>query len=295
MFLEYQPIVGGKSGSLEDIEALIRWRHPQRGLVMPDSFIPVIERDANLIDRITMWVVRTASEQLKRLDRVALANMSVNISAKNLTSLDFPDQLLDLVTGLDRMPNSVTLEITETATAANPRITTDILTRLRLKGFRLAMDDFGTGFSSLKGLLNSPFSQLKIDKSFVSSMLTSRDARAIVKSVADLARNMGLKTVAEGAESQAVVDQLLDFGVDGIQGYHISRPLPSSQLSAWHAGWSQPGRRLSGGNWPEAVAGSIDVPASETPSGFTPTRRRTDLPLCDRHSFATPIGVASPR
>jgi EAL domain-containing protein (putative c-di-GMP-specific phosphodiesterase class I) len=114
----------------------------------------------------------------------------------------------------------------------------DILTRLRLKGFRLAMDDFGTGFSSLKALLNSPFSELKIDKSFVANVLTSRDARVIVGSVAHLARAMGLKTVAEGAETHAVMEQLSEFGVDSAQGYYVSRPMRGDLLPSWLREWS---------------------------------------------------------
>jgi EAL domain-containing protein (putative c-di-GMP-specific phosphodiesterase class I) len=169
--------------------------------------------------------------------------VAVNISARNLNSLEFPDHLQDLVAGIGWLPSALTLEVTESAATANPAISNDILARLRLKGFRLAMDDFGTGFSSLKALLNSPFSQIKIDKSFVGSMLTSRDARVIVKSVAALAQNMGLKTVAEGAETRAVVDQLLDFGVDSVQGYHISRPLPAAQLTGWLREWSATGLR----------------------------------------------------
>jgi len=243
MELEFQPIVGARSGAVEDMEALIRWHHPQRGRVMPDMFIPVSEQDPGVIDRMTMWVVRTATQQSQRFDRAAPRGVAVNISARNLNSLEFPDQLQDLVNGLGSRPAALTLEITETAATENPKITNDILARLRLKGFRLAMDDFGTGFSSLKALLNSPFSQLKIDKSFVGHMLTSRDARAIVKSVADLAQNMGLKTVAEGAETRAVVDQLLEFGVDSVQGYHISRPMPAAQLPGWFRDWSATGMR----------------------------------------------------
>lgn len=163
----------------------------------------------------------------------------MNLSAKNLRSLDFPDQIAALVADLGASPADLTLEITESAATEDPNVTIDILTRLRLKGFGLAMDDFGTGFSSLKALLNSPFSELKIDKSFVANALTSREARVVVKQVARLARDLGLKTVAEGVETQSVVDQMLEFGVDSIQGYHISRPLQADQLPAWLADWSQ--------------------------------------------------------
>ncbi|MBI3512876.1 MAG: EAL domain-containing response regulator [Proteobacteria bacterium] len=245
--LEYQPIVNGKDRAVEEIEALARWHHPTRGLVMPNEFIPISEQDTGVIDRLTMWVVRTANEQSKRIHRLATeTRLAVNVSAKNLRSLEFPDQLAGLVAELGAAPSNLTLEITESATTSDPTATMDILTRLRLKGFRLAMDDFGTGFSSLKALVNSPFSEIKIDKSFVANVLASRDARVIVKTVAHLAHDMGLKTVAEGAETQAVVDQLLEFGVDSVQGYHVSRPMPANRLDGWLSEWSAAGRRARG-------------------------------------------------
>jgi len=236
--LVFQPIVNAVTRHVEVLEALARWRHPTRGLVMPDEFIPIAEQSNDVIDRFTRWVVRTAGEEARRLHRLGLpASVAVNVSAKNLRFVDFPDRLLELVTDLGLPPSAMTLEITESAATGDPTVTKDILARLRLKGFRLAMDDFGTGFSSLKALLNSPFSELKIDKSFVANLLTSRDARAIARSVARLAFDMGLRTVAEGAETQEVVDQLLEFGVDSLQGYYISRPLHPDQLPAWLAGW----------------------------------------------------------
>jgi EAL domain-containing protein (putative c-di-GMP-specific phosphodiesterase class I)/ActR/RegA family two-component response regulator len=232
--LAFQPIVKSGTRHLEALEALTRWHHPTRGLVMPDEFIPLGEQETAVIDHLTLWVVRTAGEEALRLRALGIpATVAVNISAKNLRDLDFPDRLHDLVFGFGSTPSAITLEITESAATGDPAVTKDILTRLRLKGFRLAMDDFGTGFSSLKALLNSPFSELKIDKSFVADILTSTDARAIVKSTAHLAQDLGLKTVAEGVESQAVLDQLVDFGVDSIQGYYIGRPMPAADLPNW--------------------------------------------------------------
>jgi len=237
--LEFQPIVDLRCRSVQVFEALIRWDHPELGLVMPDRFIPVSEQDAGVIDRISMWVVRAATAQARRLKRTAAPSaMAVNVSARNLRSRDFPDRLLDVVAECDSAPSALTLEITESATAHDGAVTLDILTRLRLKGFRLAMDDFGTGFSSLKALQNSPFSEIKIDKSFVGGMGTSRDARTIVKTVGQLAREMGLKTVAEGAETADVVEQLLEFGIDSVQGYHVGRPMPGDRLPSWLKEWS---------------------------------------------------------
>jgi EAL domain-containing protein (putative c-di-GMP-specific phosphodiesterase class I) len=234
MRLDFQPIVNLATREVEMFEALVRWQHPTCGLMLPDAFIPVTEQDTAVIDRLTRWVVRAGSAQARRLHELGTsARVAINISAKNLRNLDFPDQILDLTASLGCPPSWLTLEITESAATGDPTVTKDILARLRLKGFRLAMDDFGTGFSSLRALLNSPFSELKIDKSFVATVLTSRDARSIVESVAHLARDMGLKTVAEGVETQAVVDALAGFGVDSIQGYHVSRPMPADRIPGW--------------------------------------------------------------
>jgi EAL domain-containing protein (putative c-di-GMP-specific phosphodiesterase class I)/ActR/RegA family two-component response regulator len=238
LVLEYQPIVSSRTRRVEVLEALARWHHPARGVIMPDAFIPVGEREQAVIDRLTQWAVRSAGAHARQLDREGVPTpVAVNISAKNLRLLDFPDRLVDLVLGEGSSPAAITLEITESAATGDPTVTRDILTRLRLKGFRLAMDDFGTGFSSLKALLGSPFSELKIDKSFVADVLTSPDARVIVKSTIGLAQEMGLKTVAEGVETQGVQDQLHEFGVDNIQGYHISRPMPASRVSGWLTQW----------------------------------------------------------
>lgn len=247
LHLEFQPIVDLRNRTVHVLEALIRWQHPKLGLLMPDSFIPLSEQDPAVMDRITMWVVREASEQSRRLQRAGVPSaMAVNVSARNLRTLDFPDRLVDLVTTLGSTPSALTLEITESATHGDATTAMDILTRLRLKGFRLAMDDFGTGFSSLKALLNSPFSELKIDKSFVANVLTSRDARVIVGSVAHLARAMGLKTVAEGAETASVVEQLTEFGVDSVQGFYVSRPMRGERLSTWLADWAAEPPRATG-------------------------------------------------
>jgi EAL domain-containing protein (putative c-di-GMP-specific phosphodiesterase class I) len=232
--LDFQPIVNLATREVEMFEALVRWQHPTHGLMLPDAFIPLTEQDVGVIDRLTHWVVRAGSTQARRLRELgSSARVAINVSAKNLRNLDFPDQILDLTAALGCPPSWLTLEITESAATGDPTVTKDILARLRLKGFRLAMDDFGTGFSSLRALLNSPFSELKIDKSFVATVLTSRDARSIVGSVAHLAHDMGLTTVAEGVESQTIVAALAAFGVDSIQGYHVSRPMEAERIPAW--------------------------------------------------------------
>jgi EAL domain-containing protein (putative c-di-GMP-specific phosphodiesterase class I)/AmiR/NasT family two-component response regulator len=234
MELYLQPIVAAVDQVVTRFEALIRWRHPQVGLIAPDRFIPIAEQDEGVIDRLTMWVVETALGQHRQLATLGCpVPVSVNISGVNLHMLDFPDRVVALVQqhgiGLD----GLCFEITETVAMRSARKMTDILTRLRLKGFALALDDFGTGYSTLKVLREMPFSEIKIDKSFVSDALVSQDSFAIVRSVIELAHNLGLGTVAEGVESEDIANLLRQLGADGLQGYHFSRPMPLGKTLEW--------------------------------------------------------------
>jgi EAL domain-containing protein (putative c-di-GMP-specific phosphodiesterase class I) len=203
-------------------------------MVPPDRFIPLAEEDEGVIDRLTMWVAREAAVHHKRLFGANMAvPISINVSARNIQHLDFPDRVVALLLDEDVEAGALIFEITESVAMANASFTADILARLRLKGFRLAMDDFGTGFSSLKALRQMPFSELKIDKSFVIDMTTSRDASVIVKSVIDLGRSMGLEIIAEGVETEEVAQALTDLGASGLQGYHFARPMPIDQTIEW--------------------------------------------------------------
>jgi EAL domain-containing protein (putative c-di-GMP-specific phosphodiesterase class I) len=234
MELHLQPVVSASDGTVRRAEALIRWRHPAAGLIPPDRFIPIAEQDDATTDQLTKWVIGTAIAQNRKLaDRGFEVQICVNVSVRNLRSLDFPDQLAALLKSLAALPGAIGLEITETIAMHDAEATADILTRLRLKGFTLAIDDFGVGYSSLEALLRMPFSTVKIDKGFVANLCNSRDSLTIVKSVIDLARNMGLTTVAEGVETEEVADLLIGLGVDCLQGYHFSRPLPFEQFEAW--------------------------------------------------------------
>jgi EAL domain-containing protein (putative c-di-GMP-specific phosphodiesterase class I) len=155
------------------------------------------------------------------------------VSGRNLRSLDFPDQLAALLEQSGTPPAAIGLEITESVAMHDVNATADVLTRLRLKGFTLAIDDFGTGYSSLEALRRMPFSTIKIDKGFVADLRDSRDSVTIVKSIVDLARNMGLTTVAEGVENETVADLLIALGVDSLQGYYFSRALVFEQFHPW--------------------------------------------------------------
>lgn len=239
MDLYLQPILNAAYLSVVRLEGLIRWRRPGSGLVLPDKFISVAEREPDVIDRLTFWVIKTALEQYTRLAASGHPiPISVNISGMNLRSLDFPDRLAELVAQAGASPAALALEITESVAMRDRGPIGDILTRLRLKGFELAIDDLGTGHSSLEALKDMPFSEIKIDKSFVSDALKSRTSLAIVTSIIDLAGRMGVICTAEGVESDDISVLVTNLGINHLQGYLYSRPIPFANLEAWLAAWS---------------------------------------------------------
>ncbi len=234
MELHLQPIVAARGHDVSRAEALIRWRDPVRGLVQPDDFIPAAEADDTVIDRLTMWVAESGAYQYRRLAELgAPVQICINISGRNLRALDFPDRMAALRERMALPENSIGLEITESVAMHDLDATTAVLTRLRLKGFPVAIDDFGTGHSSLTALRRMPFSAIKIDKSFVRDVLTSSDSLTIVRSVIQLAHDMGLSSVAEGVESVEVARLLTGLGIDGLQGFYFSRPLPFDRFVTW--------------------------------------------------------------
>jgi EAL domain-containing protein (putative c-di-GMP-specific phosphodiesterase class I)/ActR/RegA family two-component response regulator len=230
LFLEYQPLLDCSSGEIGGVEALVRWKHPVRGRIPPDEFIPLAE-GSELIDELTDWVVGTALTQAAawRSEGIELG-LSINISARNLSAIDFPDRLAQRAHRAGISPAAVIFELTETAAMRDAVQMMDVLTRLRVKGFRLSIDDFGTGHSSLLQLQRMPFSELKIDRSFVMQMLRDKEARVIVEIVIDLARKLGLYTVAEGVEDEPTMRMLLALGCNALQGYYLSRPLHPDRL-----------------------------------------------------------------
>ncbi|HLY54805.1 MAG TPA: EAL domain-containing protein [Stellaceae bacterium] len=229
-----QPVVDSVSFRPIRFEALTRWRRPVQGLVQPDLFIPVAEQDDATIDALTFWVIDASiALHLRLLAAGYRMPISINVSAGNLRSLDFPDRCASVVERAGVAPSMIVFEITESVATADVRLTTDILNRLRLKGFPLAMDDFGTGYSSLKALQQLPFSELKIDKSFVASAQHSADSVTIVTSVVSLARSLHLECVAEGVETEESAAFLARLGADYLQGYHFNRPLPFDGAMEW--------------------------------------------------------------
>ncbi len=235
--LHYQPRLDGKLGRVIGAETLVRWVHPSRGMLLPAQFIPVLE-GSRAIDALTDWVLDTALRQAGLWRRNGCCfDISVNVSARNLHDLDLPDRIANLCDSHGVPPKTLTIELTETATMQDAGCIMDVLTRLRLKGFGLAIDDFGTGYSSLVQLRRLPFSEVKIDKSFVSDMLTSKDSAVIVRTIIAMARNLGIEPAAEGVENKITARELVKQGCHIMQGYWISRPLPAEDFQAFIDGY----------------------------------------------------------
>lgn len=233
--LAYQPKVSCTTGEVVGFEALVRWHHPERGTLMPDSFIPLAEA-SGLIDLLTAQIIDSALGWLAGTPGPEVA-LAVNVSAHSLADLRLADHVADLCRARAIAPERITLELTETATMRDPVITLDLLTRFRMKGFQLSIDDFGTGYSSMVQLVRLPFSEMKVDKSFVMSALQSQEARAVIKSVVDLGHSLGLKVCAEGVEDRETTQFLQSIGCDLAQGYFIARPLAAGQVPGWFRQW----------------------------------------------------------
>jgi EAL domain-containing protein (putative c-di-GMP-specific phosphodiesterase class I) len=232
LFLEYQPKIALDTMRPFGVEALLRWRHPERGLVPPMNFIPVAE-GSDLIHRLTQWVLNEALRQREIWSGNQLSmSVAVNLSAKNVDGDDLAE-LLSRVGAPAQELRALILELTETAAMRNADQATDMLTRLRIKGVGLSIDDFGTGYSSLSQLQRLPFSEVKIDKSFVMDCVNSKDNAAIVYAVIDLSHRLGLKVVAEGVETADALRLLAKAGCDAAQGYFISKPIGGDKIPAW--------------------------------------------------------------
>jgi diguanylate cyclase (GGDEF)-like protein/PAS domain S-box-containing protein len=229
--LFYQPRVAMRSGRVTGVEALVRWRHPQRGLIAPDEFIPLAEQ-SGLINPLTRWVLTAARDQALRWRGEGYRlTVAANLSARNLHDPSLPAFVNSLLTD-DSRP-WLELEITESTIMADPAGALDVLTQLHELKIPLAIDDFGTGYSSLAYLQKLPVSTIKIDKSFVKDMATNPGDAVIVRSTIDLAHNLGLTVVAEGVETAETWTRLADLGCDSAQGYHLCRPLPAEDFTAW--------------------------------------------------------------
>ncbi len=231
MRLHYQPQISIKTGAIIGCEALVRWQHPSKGMLFPDEFIPELETNKEMA-LLTNWVIRTAVKQEQEWKEQGIKlPISVNISADDITSLSLPEQLSEMLAENKFSPRMLTLEVTESALMGELVTSLDILTRLRLKGIALSIDDFGTGYSSLSQLHKIPFSELKIDRSFVLSMLEDREAKAIVKTCIMLGHELDMNIVAEGVETLQHFELLKSMGCDIAQGYYFSRPVTADKLT----------------------------------------------------------------
>jgi EAL domain-containing protein (putative c-di-GMP-specific phosphodiesterase class I) len=225
----YQPIVDLSSMRLFGFESLIRWNHPQRGLVPPNEFIPVSE-ETGLIIPLTLWVLRTSCRQMVEWQRKSESNkdliVSVNLSGKHFAEKDLVKQIETIIKETGIEPRSLKLELTESAVMENAESVILMLKQIRELGVQLSIDDFGTGYSSLSYLHRFPINTLKVDRSFVSTMEDGSENGEIVRTVVALAKTLGLDIVAEGIESIHQLHQLRILGCEYGQGYLFSRPVP---------------------------------------------------------------------
>jgi len=241
--VHYQPQVQLSTGAVVGVEALVRWQHPTRGLISPNSFLPLAER-IGLIRPLTLFVLGSALEEVRGWMRAGQpVSVAVNLSATLLDDPGLADEIARLCEKVHVTPDKLTLEISESATVGHLQSMSEALTRLRSKGLRLALDNFGTGFSSLVELRTLPFSQLKIDKTFVGEAATRPAARAIVDAVIEFGHKIGFQIVAEGVETREALVLLKEAGCDLAQGFLISRPVDAGALSRQLAAGPSPSQQ----------------------------------------------------
>jgi EAL domain-containing protein (putative c-di-GMP-specific phosphodiesterase class I) len=235
----YQPKVAVSSGQIVGVETLVRWNHPRDGLIMPDQFIGVAE-EHGLIDALTHAVSMAALTQSRIwLNKGLKLQVAINVSMDNLTALNFPDDLARQANLFRIMHEAIIIEVTESRLMHDLRAPLEVLTRLRLKGFRLSIDDFGTGHSSLAQLRDLPFDELKVDRGFVHRAWQDKAANAIYGASLNLAKQLEMDIVAEGVEDREDWDFLLRTGCELAQGYFIGRPMPGADLPIWMSDWHE--------------------------------------------------------
>ena len=235
LVLHYQPKVDVVSRQVIGVEALVRWQHPVHGLLPPAEFVPLAERTGAIGD-LTRWVLDNALAQARVWRDAGLdLTMAVNLAAPNIADATLPDAVAALLERHGVPGDRLECEISEHTVMADPRRAMAILERLRALGVRLSLDDFGTGHSSLSYLKRLPLDEVKIDRSFVIGMIEDDNDAAIVRTTIDLARNLGLEVVAEGVESQQILNDLSALSCNVAQGFLLSRPLPAAELDGWLA------------------------------------------------------------
>jgi diguanylate cyclase (GGDEF)-like protein len=235
LVLHYQPMVALRTGSVEGVEALVRWRHPVHGLLPPSEFIPTAER-TGLMRPLTARVLDIALRQARRwADQGLESRVAINISPSSLRDAEFPAFVAKAIRKWGAAPGGVKFELTESTLVEDPARALEVLTRLRALGVSIYIDDFGTGYSSLSYIATLPIQGLKIDRSFVSGMLGSAPVHSIVEATVSLARALQIRVVAEGVETREQAEALARLGCDEIQGYHVGRPMPADEFERWAA------------------------------------------------------------
>ena len=233
--LNYQPQIDSQTKEVHSAEALIRWKHHKHGLIMPDNFIPQVEQ-FGLMSSLTKEVIKQAITECKKWREDGLkVSISVNVTPSDLADYSLVGSIIEQLKLHNLSANSLTLEVTESTISENMAKTLDSMARLRINGVNLAIDDFGTGHSSLMQLIEAPFTELKIDKSFIDKIHNDRKSLAAIKASISLSKIIGLKTVAEGVETQEQADLLTKMGCDYLQGYFYSKPLSSENFKVFMA------------------------------------------------------------
>ena len=229
--LHYQPVFDLQAGRATGAEALLRWNHPERGLLPPGAFIDTAE-SSGLIDPLGLWVIREACRQLGEWDRAGMPGlrMAVNVSARQFLDPQLARHLREAIAAAEISPEQLEIELTETVAMVDHEHTRRVFSALRSEGMGIAIDDFGTGYASLSSLRKLPFDMLKIDREFVTDVHRSREGQAICGALIELARGLGLRVLAEGVEQADEVRYLAQHGCDLFQGYYFSRPVPAAQF-----------------------------------------------------------------
>lgn len=239
LFVVYQPQINITNRKVIGVEALVRWKHSERGLIPPDIFIPIAEGN-NLIKDISTFVTKTSiRQQAEWLKNGIDLRMSINMSPKILTDLDMPEKLSSCAKEMGANIKNIVIEVTETALMSDVVRYMDILARLKMKGFNLSIDDFGTGYSSLQQLIRAPFNELKIDQAFIKNIDTDKECKTITAISIMLAHKLGMTVVAEGIETESVWNILRELKCDEGQGYWMAKPMLPEEIEAWKDNWDK--------------------------------------------------------
>ncbi len=239
LVLHYQPLLHrvDTGWMIGTVEALVRWRHPTRGLLYPAQFLPLVERE-NLMTEMTDFVLNESLRQVGHWHARGLSvGLAVNLAARTVSDLNFPDRLSKVLREYGVPADYLCFEVTEAASVGDQELVMDSFARLRVRGVELALDDFGIGTSSVTQLYKMPYSSIKIDQALIAEMTTSQQARTVVSALVDLGHKLSLSVCAEGIETQVAFERLERMGCDRLQGDYISKPLPAVEIEAFIRAW----------------------------------------------------------